>query len=373
MAGQPADAVAPRVLAQTTVTVSPLAVSAVRPTTTFFDDFSQNDQPVLVATLPDATDGRQGFGGKLYQNSNWSLYTYNADPGAQVFIDRGVMRVILPDWGQAPFSTTVAFPKRAVQLSSTRYLHVTFETPATPTGRRYWWISLCGAASPGQTMDANGRLLVPRDAQGRLTAPFVQTPFFYLPDGRNPSLALWNCLQLFPQNGTRTVVPPTFTPVETNLTVIVNRPGVNPSVVNVSPDELGDPNSPHSWYRQRTASGLLPATMLDDQQRFSPRTTHDLYIRRDRIVLYVAGQQRLCNDFAPVALTMAEGALGFGNVLYHSSEERNELMQGHYQGQQHVLNNIPFLDAPVWDNMGYDEGVSTPPGFDPTACFAYRG
>ncbi len=373
MAGQPAEPVVPRVLAQTTVTVSPLALSTAVPRTTFFDDFSQNDQPVLVGDLPEATDGRQGFYGELYQNTNWSFYTYNAEHAAHVFIDRGVLRVILPDAAQGPFSTMVAFPRRPVQLSSTRYLHATFQTAGVPTGRRYWWMTLCGAAQAGQTMDADGRLVLPLDSLGRPTAPFVGVGFFMLPDGRNPSLAMWNCLQIFPQGGTLGPVPPTFTPVESQVTLIVNRPGVNPSVVNVNPDQLQDPNSQHSWYRQQNASGLLAATILDDQQRFSPRTTYDLYIRRDRVVLYVEGEQRLCNDFAPVALTMAEGALGFGNVLYHSAEERWEFIRAGYTGLRQLLNNTPFLTAPTWDNMGYEEGVSAPPGFDPTACFAYRG
>ena len=70
---------------------------------------------------------------------------------------------------------------------------------------------------------------------------------------------------------------------------------------------------------------------------------------------------------------MAEGALGFGNVLYHSAEERWEFIRAGYTGLRQLLNNTPFLTAPTWDNMGYEEGVSAPPGFDPTACFAYRG
>lgn len=363
-AGQAAPSSPPRVIARSTVTASPLANPAPR-TSTFFDDFSAGDQPVFVANLPDATDGRQGFFGRLFQNKSWSFYSELGDVGTQVFVDRGQLHTILPDWSQQPMSSLIAFPRQPVQLpalsAAATYLHVTYEVGSDSTGRRYWWISLCGAQQPGQTLDA----------QGKLTALFVQTPFFYNPDGRNPSLAHWNCLQIFPRGGTRTLVPPTYTPVESDVRVMVNKPGVDPSVVNVSPDQLHDPNSPPNWYRQQGSSGLIAAALLDDQVRIAPRTRFDLYIRRDRVAMFVDGQQRLCNDFPNAALTMAEGALGFGHVLYHSSEERKEL-QPTATGQLQYLNNTPFVDERIWDNLGYDENVAPPANFDATACYVAR-
>ena len=95
------------------------------------------------------------------------------------------------------------------------------------TSRRYWWLSLCGAATAGATMDAQGKLL----------GDIIQTPFFFQEDGRNPSIQNWNCLQLFPRDGWGFALPPTNTRPESDLRVMVNLPnkGARDSVVNVSP------------------------------------------------------------------------------------------------------------------------------------------
>jgi hypothetical protein len=59
--------------------------------------------------------------------------------------------------------------------------------------------------------------------------------------------------------------------------------------------------------------------------------------------MYVNGEQRLCNDFPTVALTMAEGALGFGQVLYHSAAEREEFRAPYWDrtGQRYYLEIHP--------------------------------
>jgi hypothetical protein len=127
------------------------------------------------------------------------------------------------------------------------------------------------------------------------------------------------------------------------------------------------------WYRQRDAQGQLVAPILDDQMLIAPSTHYDAYIRRDRVVLFVEGEQRLCDDFPSVALTMAEGALGFGQVFYHSAAERAEFSAPYWDrtGQRYYLENTPFIDARAWDNLGYAEHVAAPPSFDASTCYVY--
>jgi hypothetical protein len=150
------------------------------------------------------------------------------------------------------------------------------------------------------------------------------------------------------------------------------------NVVNVSPDQYGPvagPNvAPPGWYRQQDGSGALTGVMLDDQMLIAPRTQYDFYIRRDRVIMLVNGEQRLCNDFPGMALTMAEGALGFGQVLYHTTAERNEFSVDYDDrtGQQYYLNNTPYADVRSWDSVGYQENTSAPTGFDAGRCFSYR-
>jgi hypothetical protein len=124
--------------------------------------------------------------------------------------------------------------------------------------------------------------------------------------------------------------------------------------------------------------GNLTAPMLDDQELIAPRTTYDLFLRRDRAVMYVNGQQRICNDFGPVALTMAEGALGFGQVLYHTAIERMEILSPDNwdrSGQRYIVEDTPYIDHRTWDNVAYGEHVALPSGgvstFDESMCFAY--
>lgn len=361
--GRPAPPVVPRVLARTTVLLTPTA-DAPPPHGGFFEDFRTEDPPRLVRTLPSGGRSQQG---KLFQNQRFSFYSFGADH-TEFRVARGQLHTVLWDWSQNIFSSNVISPRQPVQLSRSAYLRVGFEVASNATSRRYWWLSLCGAAEPGATMGADGVL----------TSLLVQTPFFYQPDGRNPSLGGWNCLQVFPRDGWPFDLGPDDTRPESDLRVMVNVAGAadRESVRNVSPDQYRNPSiaSP-GWYRQQDAGGTLLAPILDDQMLIAPATRYDLYIRRDRVILFVNGQQRLCNDFPNVPLTMAEGALGFGQVLYHSSAERLEFFKSFNlrTGQRYYIQNAPFADERSWDNLGYEEGVGAPLNFDPARCYVHRG
>lgn len=357
--GSPAPLQPTKVLARTTLRVTP--AGAADSPMQFFEDFATSDQPVFISDLPGL--GRS-MKGKLFENERFTFTSYGADL-TQSFVDRGRLHTLLADWAQDIFSTNVMYPRSAVELSDTDYLHVTFTVAGNATGRRYWWLALCGAETPGATIDQEGRLL----------GDIIQTPFFYQADGLDPSVEGWNCLQVFPRDGFPFSLPPTDTDPESEVRVMVNLAGApeHENVVNVSPpmypEDIGKP----SWYRQRDAEGNLVAPMLDDQMLVAPSARYDLYIRRDRVVMYVEGEQRLCNDFPQVALTMAEGALGFGQVLYHSLAERIELHAEYWDrtGQRYYLENTPFIDARAWDDVGYTEHVPAPPGFDGSRCYVH--
>jgi hypothetical protein len=88
--------------------------------------------------------------------------------------------------------------------------------------------------------------------------------------------------------------------------------------------------------------------------------------------MYVNGEQRICNNLGNAGkLTMAEGALGFGQVLYHSAAERLEYNASYWdrRGQRYYIENSPFIDERDYDNVGYDEHVALPSGFDSSVCF----
>ncbi|HEY8209274.1 MAG TPA: hypothetical protein VIG99_17420, partial [Myxococcaceae bacterium] len=237
--GAPSPKTTPKVLARTTVMVTPTNEPPPH-VGTFFESFDDDsDQPQLLRQLPDS--GNRSQLGKLLTNSRWAFYTWGADL-SQFFIQRGELHSVLADWAQDIFSSNVAFPKRTFALSDSDYLHVHYEVASDTTARRYWWMSVCGAATAGQTLDANGLL----------RSQIIQTPFFYQEDGLNPSLAGWNCLQVFPLDGSPFGLGPNDTRPQSDLRVIVNvANGTNRDHVRqVSPNQFeSDAIAPRSWYR----------------------------------------------------------------------------------------------------------------------------
>ncbi len=361
-----ADPITPKVLARTTIMVAPTGYAATPPTSTFFDDFGDpTDQPKFVKNVPEGVD-RSQFS-MLYQNSKWNLYTYDA-ANSQMYIDRGSLRLVIGDWEQDVMSSNLAIPKKPAQLSLTDYLHITFEAQTDATGRRYWWLSLCGAPAMGQTFDAQGNFL----------GNIIQTSAFMDNDGLNPSLEGWNCFQLFPRNGWPATLPPNNQNPETEVRLMMNAPGNlgRDNVINPDPPQF-DPNiGPASWFRQIDKNGNPIAPILDDQQLIAPRTRYDVYLKRDQVIMLVNGQQRLCNSFVNAPLSMAEAAVGFGQVFYHSSAEREELLTEDYwveTGKRYIIQDSPYLDVRTYDNVGFTEYVAAPDGFDPTVCHAFLG
>ena len=373
------------VLQRTIVHVVPLGNDAPPPTATFFDDFSNAaDQPVFVKSVPGSFSFHATQNGQLWQNSKWSIYSYGSqhtdDAGGKVidntfrpFISRGALHMVLADESTDIFASAIAYPRRVVHPSSTSYVHATYEVESNATGRRYWNIFFCGADTAGNTINANGEIL----------GDIIQTPFFYNDDGLDASAQFWNCLQVFMLDGSPFTLPPTDTAPQSVVHVIVNLPDktgadVRKSVVNVSPDQylMTYPGQTHlagkGWYRQQM-NNRLGEPAMDDKLTVGSRVKFDLWIRRDRVVLFVDGQQRLCNDFPSVALTMPEAALGFGQVLYHSSAERLQFNVDYWPktGQRFYLSDMPFMDSRSWDNLGFEENVASIPSFNEGACYRY--
>ncbi len=432
---QPAPVNPPVVLARTAVTISPLAAPPA-PLAGFFDDFSNPNDTFKTLPQPRWTYPRyQGAGQLIMQNSKWTFYGNGftcCTPTvgmtgvgyADAYVENGALSTTLGDWEQDVLSEVTMVPRKAAHLNATNYLHITYEVNSFATNRRYWVVTLCGSSVAGQTLDSTGAL----------KEQVVHSTFFYEPTGMSPSTAGWNCLQIFNRYGNsyafsqwenmhnlkggRPPAPPNrglydladyiFNSIpsisepsktaaytvhpESDVVVLINKPipkanlpeigGVNEQVVqssatspiNVSPYQLDNPAGEIAWFFKVDANGNPIAPILDDQQLVSPRTKYDLYVRNNRIIMYVNGQAALCNDFATptTTLNMAEAAIGFHQVLYHSSGEFVERFTGPDQGAAYYYRyNSPWLDQRTWDNMGFEENVSAPSDFNPQTCFAH--
>lgn len=432
---QPAAVNPPKVLARAAVAIAPLSAPPAPPGG-FFDDFSNANDTFTAQPQPHWTYPRYPAGGELIlQNSKWTFYAngytccsstapMNNQGYADAYVQNGQLHTDLADQAQAVFSEVTMIPRKAAHINASSYLHITYEVNSFATSRRYWIVTLCGSSTPGQTLDSNGVV----------KEQVVHSTFFYLNTGMSPSTAGWNCLQIFNRAGNswafgtwenmhnikggRPPVPPnkglydvadyiyntipsiadptkiaayTVHP-ESDVVVLVNKPiptanlpevgGTNDQVVqsaatspvNVSPLQLDNPNGEIAWFYRVDANGNPVAPILDDQQLTSPRTKYDLYVRNNRIIMYVNGQAALCNDFTTptTTLNIADAAVGFHDVLYHSSAEFVERFAGPDQGAAyHYRYNSPWIDQRTWDNIGFEENVAAPSDFNPQTCFEH--
>lgn len=373
--GLPAAPSAPKVLARGLVEIVPLG-TATAPMP-FWDDFSdETDQFQVTGRYgPD----HSGYYGHLLRNSKWNLYAYDPDSG-WVDQDKKQQHVAFVHHGQLTtnaaameaMSIDTLIPRQPAHLDDVAYLHVTFEVATYAGDRRYWWFTLCGASQPGKTYNADGTI------QG----VNALRPFFYEPDGLDPyGVNGWNCLQVFPFEGGYYPLAPDKRRPETMVRVLVNKategqPGNRDNVIAVGPTQYGadsNPNCPTcGWYRTWDANHTLTGPMLDDLQYMAPRTKFDLYIRRDRVVLYANGAPKLCNDFPKAKLTMAEGAIGIANLNYHYSAEIFEWTRQDWNrsAMRAVSTIVPWVDSRGWDNVGFQEKVpNLPSGFDEKTCW----
>jgi hypothetical protein len=373
--GMPAPANTPKVLKRWTVQVSPVpaAEAAKRKTKDFFADFSENDAPKWVpgGTNDDGTFHQPfgyGYAYSIYQNKQFDFYTTNAVNirDNHVFIDRGQLQMILPDAAQDTMGSVMAIPRKLAHFSDTGYLHVTFENSTNSTARRYWWLSMCGTDTPGGTFDD----------KGLLTQHISLNSGFFGQDGMNPSTGKWNCLIVFPHDGIGAPVPSgAKSNPQSSVIVLIHKSNApeKQSAVDVSPQQLS-PAYPAAWYRLQKGSQVTETGVLDDFIQMAPRVRFDMYVSKTRLIMYVNGQQRICNDFGPEKLTMAEAAVGFNDALYHSSAEHTELTASFADrsGQLHYLNNTLYEDLHSYDNVGFEENVAAPSDFSDADCYTYK-
>jgi hypothetical protein len=368
--GQPAPNVAPKVLARTTVTVTPSGNGAA-PTKSFFDDFSTVDPPLKLV------DGVTCYPSQgcnhpyidIWQNQKWTFEPAGMDK-AQYFYDRGQLHSVVADGGADGFSSAIAYPRQLAHVADSQYLHITWEVNSMTTQRRYWWISVCGADQPGKTIAADGSPQSYLDPDSSLQ----------LADGNNPNLSGYNCVMLFPKDGNNVFELPMgggmSAPPETDARVLIYKSGTGVTGVNVNPDQYKNGWISPSWFRMQDGTGNLVGPMLDYQNLNFVGTHFDLYVRKGRALFYVDGKQKLCNDFSPSLTTMSEAMVGFGQVLYHTSAEHNELATDPNDPNnsgpprmKHVYENLKYLDRRDWDNLGFDDGVAAPAGFDESLCY----
>jgi len=318
--------------------------------------------------------------------SNWE--NGNNPKGVQVWRRHGRLYSTFGDWAQdvlgaVYFASTRTQPQ---ELDATKYVHSFFRIDSGATPRRYWHWMMCGGATRDELVDPSTH--VPR---GR---PVAQ-PFFYAPDGRNPTAPMLGepltpyhdkeCLSLVQIGGYWNWGPPPnagptwYDEPHSQLHAFISPAGVENGIINLKPAGIDDydPDATGGMFWRLDADRHPTSPMFEPFDQQAPLTHFDIFTRHDRVVLYINGRQAWCGDLSERPLAMHYGLIAYGNVLYHSSAETSaaytgvESYQGAVGGSFHYIMNTPWSDTRIWDAVGQSEKIDIPSQFtfDAGACF----
>jgi hypothetical protein len=365
-----------------------------------FDDFS-NDAIMSSLRTETRSEGAGLVSGGAF--GDWHFWTIGVQPaltatgqsengnnpkGVQIWRRHGRLYTTFGDWGQdilggVYFSSTQTQPQ---QLDTSQYLHSFFRLDSGASLRRYWHWMMCGAATRAELVNPTTHIPLGRP---------VGQPFWYLPQGQNPSSPVLGeaqrphhnkeCLSLIqlgsywswgpPQNA----APSWFDEPHSQLRAFINPAGVTNGIINLKPDGMidFDPQATGGMFWRLNASRNPTGPMFEPFDQQAPLTHFDVFVRRDRIIFYVNGRQAFCSDLSDRPLTMNFGHIIYGDVLYHSSAETtanyvgSEEFQGAVGGSFNTVMNTPWSNTRIWDAVGHSERINIPTqySFDAGACF----
>jgi hypothetical protein len=275
------------------------------------------------------------------------------------------------------FSSLKTLPQ---QLDTTKYVHSFFRVNSDATTRRYWVWLMCGADTRDELVNTTTHMPVFRpvidpgdfDAMGTTPGSFT---------GKNPSMrhgdepastTRYNkeCLQ-FIQHG---VSEPHWSTTRersgSRLMLVLHPKGVDQGTISYAPSGSDSASFP-GWAWRVDASGNYNGPMMEPFDQHAPLTHFDLFVRPDRVVVFINGRQALCANMTARPLTMKYGLIMYGNALYHTNAERLEAETTNSADYQYRL-NAPLADTRVWDAIGHSQMIDIPTNifttFDPAQC-----
>jgi hypothetical protein len=396
--GQAVAPAAPNVIARSTIRVNlPFADEAVNApiidvgSNAKFDDFSIDGVGSFsrIANRSFGTsDAIEGAFGDWYfwgVSAQATVGQSSVQPplGVQVWQRHGRLNVTLADWAQDVFAA-VHFSSRTtkpVVVESQKYAHSFFRVDSGATGRRYWHWMMCGADSITKLVDPSTN--IPRIRH-------LLRPGFYEADGVNPSEAAGDsadphtanhrteCLNLLqlatnnpdvPQlaNGSAGPGP------NHSLIASINPQGAARGSINLTPQVFDRGYGTNSWNWRLDANNDFAGPLLEPFDQQAPLTHFDVFVRKDRMVLFINGRQAACWDLTTRPLAMDYGLIVYGQVLYHSDAEYDEYhvpgrtASNPYQsprGLFHYSMNTVAADTRAWDAVGHAEKIDIPPLFN---------
>lgn len=333
-----------------------------------------------LATIP----GKWAFWGNNIQHADGDVGKTTGMRGAQLFQRYGRLYQTSGDAVQCCMSSILFSSLKTLphQLDSTKYVHSFFRVNSDATTRRYWVWLMCGADTREELVDTNTRMplfhpvMDPGDFDAKGTDPNSFT-------GKNPSMqhgsepastTRYNkeCLQ-FIQHG---VAEPHWANGRersaSRLMMVLHPKGVEQGTISYGPNgsDWYQPNFP-GWTWRIDSNGNYAGPLMEPFDQYAPLTHFDLFVRPNRIVVFLNGRQALCVNMSSRPLTMKYGLIMYGNALYHTAAESEEA-EVTKSASYHYRLNEPIADTRAWDAIGHAEKIDIPTNifttFDASQC-----
>lgn len=317
---------------------------------------------------PDETPGTQSY----------NFWSTQALTGVQAFTRYGRLYTTFGDDGEDVGGTLgfASLTAPIVQMDSQQYVHSVFRMNSEASHRRYWWWTICGGDTSDELFDPTGNQFKVRPLVFETTfGPGGNNPT--VPDGHTLSSTTTpddavgvakECLSITeegrPEDSARTdgtpqssaVVRAQIHPKNKSHGIIALGNSLSDTPVAGGEESLG--------FRYRVdAGGNRVGTMIEPYDQLAPLAQYDVFVRPDRLVVFIDNRFGFCVDMSDVALSMKYAFITYGDLLYHSSIEYQELSNGAVnQNAQlyQVLLNAPIASSRTWDVIGHADHVDFP-------------
>jgi hypothetical protein len=359
-----------------------------------FDDFRNDAVAGSFSEIASRSFGGTSNASKAFQGAfgNWYFWgsgtqgAIGESPGGgslggQVWTRHGRLNITLADWAQDVFSAVhfSSLTTKPLALDQSLYAHSFFRVDSGATGRRYWHWMMCGANDVKTLVDPATN--IPRIRH-------LLRPGFYEAGGINPTAPAGsesttashnreclNLLQLAASNpNTPTLANGSNAPVPMQtLVAAINPANTATGTINLAPAVFNRGYGTPAWTWRLDENNGYAGPIIEPFDQQSPLTHFDVFVRPDRLIVFVNGRQALCTDLRARPLAMQFGHIVYGQVLYHSDAEVGEYYVPQRRsanvfqppiGLFHYTMNTPAADHRAWDAVGHSEKIGIPALFN---------
>jgi hypothetical protein len=359
-----------------------------------FDDFRDDAVANNFTAIAARSFGGTSNASKAFQGAfgNWYFWgnstqatigetTGGSSLGGQVWTRHGRLNITLADWAQDVFGAIhfSSLTTKPLALDSGSYAHSFFRVDSAATGRRYWHWMMCGANDIATLVDPATN--VPRIRH-------LLRPGFYEAGGINPTAPAGGetttashnreCLNLLQLPAANPIAPKLADgsngplPMQTLVTAI-NPANTASGTINLAPAVFNRGFGTPAWTWRLDENNGYAGPIVEPFDQQAPLTHYDIFVKPDRLVVFVNGRQALCANMSARPLAMNFGHIVYGQVLYHSDAEVGEyyvprrsaanIYQPPY-GLFHYTMNTPSADHRAWDAVGHTEKIAIPALFN---------